>query len=68
MENFRKQCLEQRPIYNWDSLPSFQQKSVTSIHLVKRSILICFNQDFLEKKLDHLRTGVTKINDQPVNS
>ena len=67
MENLRQQFYKKETntdIYiNWNSHARMQWKIDTLKNLVKRSIIICFDQDLLQKEVDYLRKVFVKIND-----
>ena len=50
---------------NWKSHAPMQWKIGTLKNLVKRSIIICSDQQLLQIELDHLRKVFVEINDYP---
>ena len=50
---------------NWNSHAPFQSKVDILKDLVKRSILICSDQNLLQIELDHLRKVFVEINNYP---
>ena len=67
MENLRQQFYKKETntdIYiNWNSHARMQWKIDTLKNLVKRSIIICSDQDLLQKEVGYLRKVFVKIND-----
>ena len=67
MENLRQQFYKKETntdIYiNWNSHARMQWKIDTLKNLVKRSIIICSDQDLFQKEVDYLRKVFVKIND-----